>query len=455
MQKLRFSQYFKGMMISLDIVIFALVFIFFYFRTSLQLDDDYAETNLLSLLILILFWILLSGRTHLYNLPRTLTYTGYLERLVTHIALFILGIFLLARIIKNPFINDNRYAISTFLFVSLFILKSIVFFILKIIRSRGLNYRNAVFLGSSSASEILKDRINRRTDYGYKLFDIDEDRISKIEDLKKFWKLNGIHTVFMTTDYFHESFDDTTVLKEAELNKIRVILIPKFSNHKFFSHEIDYIESFPVLIPSKFPLQYYSNYFIKRIFDVGFSLLFLLLVGIWLFPILAILIKLDSKGSVFFVQKRYGYHDEIFNCFKFRTMVVNENCNTKITEQNDRRITKIGHFLRKTSLDETPQFINVLLGDMSIVGPRPHMLLIDDRYKSFINRYSIRSLVMPGITGLAQVSGFRGDHGEMKFEMKKRILADSYYVKNWSFVLDLVIILKTLVLLVKGDKNAR
>jgi len=135
-------------------------------------------------------------------------------------------------------------------------------------------------------------------------------------------------------------------------------------------------------------------------------------------------------------------------------MRVNEDSTHKTTSENDKRITKIGKFLRKTSLDEMPQFINVLIGDMSIVGPRPHMLLVDDFYKLKIGRYSVRSLVKPGITGLAQVNGLRGDNGDMELNMQKRILADAFYVKNWSVSLDSVIIFKTIFLVITGDKNA-
>ena len=135
-------------------------------------------------------------------------------------------------------------------------------------------------------------------------------------------------------------------------------------------------------------------------------------------------------------------------------MCVNGDCTNKTTDENDKRITKIGRFLRKTSLDEMPQFLNVLKGDMSVVGPRPHMLLVDDFYKLKIGRYSIRSLVKPGVTGLAQVNGLRGDKGNMDIEMKKRILADAFYVKNWTVVLDSVIIFKTVFLVIGGDKNA-
>ena len=135
-------------------------------------------------------------------------------------------------------------------------------------------------------------------------------------------------------------------------------------------------------------------------------------------------------------------------------MYVNDDCTKQTTTANDKRITKIGRFLRKTSLDEMPQFLNVLKGEMSVVGPRPHMLLVDDFYKLKIGRYSIRSLVKPGITGLAQVNGLRGDSGDRDIQMQKRILADAFYVKNWSLSLDFIIILKTVFLVINGDKNA-
>ena len=135
-------------------------------------------------------------------------------------------------------------------------------------------------------------------------------------------------------------------------------------------------------------------------------------------------------------------------------MCVNDECTIETTKENDKRITRIGKILRKMSLDEMPQFINVLKGEMSVVGPRPHMLLVDDFYKLKIGRYSVRSLVKPGITGLAQVNGLRGDVGNMDLNMQKRILADAFYVKNWSLSLDFIIILKTIFLVIVGDKNA-
>lgn len=454
MQRLRYSRYFKTAIIIFDIIIVASVFVFFYLRKNeYNIEKAQTEQNILSLLLLSLFWILLSGRSKLYSIPRNLTFTLYVERIVTHTFIFLLGIVLLARVSNNDFLKYERFWIAITLFIILFIFKSFIFFSLKYIRKQGGNYRNVMFLEENDSSEILKNIITLRKDYGYKLFKFPYEELN-ITELKNFWREKGIHTVFLPSDNkLHKKIKEK-IYREAENHKVRISLVPSSIHNDFFEYDLGYIETQPILTPTKFPLNYYTNATIKRTFDIGFSLLFLLLIGSWLFPIIALLIKLDSKGNVFFLQKRYGFHDNVFNCIKFRTMVENEESTTKTTSENDYRITKIGKFLRKTSLDEMPQFINVLKGEMSVVGPRPHMLLIDDYYKVKIGRYAVRSLVKPGITGLAQVSGLRGDNGDMEIEMKKRILADSFYVKNWSISLDLVIVLKTIILIIKGDKNA-
>ena len=455
MQRLRYSRYLKTIVIILDIMIVAAVFVFFFLkRNNYDFTKAQNEENLLSLALLGLFWVLLSGRTKLYNIPRNLTYTLYVERIITHNFIFLLGIILLARVSNNEFLKHERFWIAFTLFIILFWVKSQLFFLLKYIRTLGANYRNVMFLSENSSSVILKNTLSKRKDYGYKIFDFTNENI-EIESLKDFWKKNGIHTLFLPSENSLDKSLEEKIFVEAEYNKVRVVLIPNIIQEEFVKYDIGYIETQPLLTPTKFPLEYYTNSVLKRLFDILFSLAFLIIIGSWLFPIIAIIIKSTSKGNVFFKQKRYGYHDEVFECIKFRTMVENEESSTKTTSKDDYRITKFGKFLRKTSLDETPQFINILLGNMSVVGPRPHMLLVDDYYKPKIGRYSIRSHVKPGITGLAQVSGLRGDNGnDMEIEMKKRILADTFYIKNWSIILDLVIILKTLFLLLKGDKNA-
>ncbi len=454
MQQLRYSRYFKVLFVFLDIIAFLAILSYVYIqRGGLTTETLFSEQNIILSVVLIVFWLLLSSSNKLYSVPRSLTYTHYLERLIVHLLYFILGTYLIYKIVNNQFITANIGYLSASLFGGLFVLKSALFFFLKILRSEGLNHRNVMFLDENSSTESLKQTLLKRKDYGYKIFNYPSKEIA-ISELREFWKDNGIHAIYLSFDNtFSENFK-SEIFKVANLQKIKVILVPSVTENVFFSYELRYVESQPILAPAKFPLDFMGNYFLKRGFDIVFSVLALVLIGSWLIPLVALLIKLDSKGPVFFKQKRYGQAEEVFNCLKFRTMVVNDSSDIQTTKEGDDRITKVGHFLRKTSIDEFPQFINVLLGDMSVVGPRPHMLIVDDFYKEKIGEYPLRSLVKPGITGLAQVSGFRGDFGDMMVEMNNRILADSFYVKNWNVVLDLVIILKTVFLIFKGDKKA-
>ncbi|SIS67249.1 putative colanic acid biosysnthesis UDP-glucose lipid carrier transferase [Kaistella chaponensis] len=454
MQKIRYSRYFKVTIILLDVFVIASVFLFFFLRNNDFNDDgEIWEQNLLSLILLTLFWILLSGRTKLYSIARNLTYTIYLERLITHIFLFIFGVILLAKVSNNDFLKQDRFLIAIFLFLMLFLIKSLVFFALKYLRTLGINYRNIMFLHEDSSTELLKNILTERKDYGFKIFEYPTEEKFNAENLKKFWKDHGIHTMYLSALRFEQD-EEKDIYKLAETNKVRISLVPSIAKNNFFRYDLGYIEMQPVLVRSKFPLDYLTNITMKRTVDIILSTFILLFICSWLFPLIAILIKLDNPGSIFFLQKRYGYHDKVFSCYKFRTMYVNDDCTKQTTTANDKRITKIGRFLRKTSLDEMPQFLNVLKGEMSVVGPRPHMLLVDDFYKLKIGRYSIRSLVKPGITGLAQVNGLRGDSGDRDIQMQKRILADAFYVKNWSLSLDFIIILKTVFLVINGDKNA-
>jgi putative colanic acid biosynthesis UDP-glucose lipid carrier transferase len=181
----------------------------------------------------------------------------------------------------------------------------------------------------------------------------------------------------------------------------------------------------------------------KRAFDIAFSLLAMLLIFPWLFPILAVLIIIDSKGGLFFIQERNGLNNKIFRCLKFRTMVVNKDADFIAARENDHRITRIGNFLRISGLDELPQFINVLAGDMSIVGPRPHMVNDNLRFEKIARHYNFRNLVKPGITGLAQVKGYKGNAtGDQSIRI--RTILDLKYVSKRNFLLDIQIIAATI-----------
>ena len=201
-----------------------------------------------------------------------------------------------------------------------------------------------------------------------------------------------------------------------------------------------------------------DNNLSKRVFDIIITLIVTVFVFSWLFPILAILIKLSSKGPIFFLQERHGVDNKIFYCIKFRTMKLNsehidENGKFLQASLNDDRITKIGTFLRKTSLDELPQFFNVVKGDMSIVGPRPHAILMNNEAEKTIDGYNLRHLVRPGITGLAQVSGLRGETKEVD-ALRMRVESDIKYIEVWDNALDFQIIFKTAKNILVGEENA-
>ncbi|HOA39779.1 MAG TPA: exopolysaccharide biosynthesis polyprenyl glycosylphosphotransferase, partial [Flavihumibacter sp.] len=216
--------------------------------------------------------------------------------------------------------------------------------------------------------------------------------------------------------------------------------------------------SLPIITLRSLPLDLSDNKLYKRVFDIVFSALIITLVLSWLIPIVALIIKLTSKGPVFFKQERWGLNNKPIICYKFRSMRVDskdldEDGKYQQATKDDPRVTGIGKFIRKTNIDELPQFINVLLGSMSVVGPRPHPVPLNMLSKDIIDNYMLRHWVKPGITGWAQVNGYRGET-EQSHLMKKRVEFDVWYIENWTFWLDLQIIVQTLVNMVKGEKNA-
>ena len=349
MQRIRYSRYLKLIIILLDLLVLASVFIFFFVSRNPDLIHDKSlwYQNSFSLLLLVSFWILLSGRTKIYSISRNLAYTVFVERIIIHFLTFILGLLLIRKVSSNTFFSSELAWLSLYLFSFIFLAKSIIFFAIKYIRSLGINHRNVMFICENSSAEALKNILSERKDFGYKIFNYNSESL-KTEELVAFWKANGIHTLFLPTKNSLGKNLEDELYRVAEANKVHVSLIPEISKNNFFFFDLEYIHTQPVLNQARYPLDYYSNFLLKRIFDIIFSIMVLVLICSWLFPIIAILIKKSSKGPVFFVQKRYGFHEEVFNCIKFRTMVLNDDSTTKTTSVNDSRITKIGKFLRKT-----------------------------------------------------------------------------------------------------------
>ena len=275
---------------------------------------------------------------------------------------------------------------------------------------------------------------------------------TRIQAAKKLFGIRKIENVLICENVMQNQRMDE-VLHIASQYMIRVFLIPDLKNVDVVHSTLLSYNGIPVVKPVNEPLEKPENRLIKRIFDIFFSLMVIILVLSWLTPIIALIIKLQDGGPVFFKQKRSGYLNNEFNCLKFRSMKINKVADTQMAQKNDSRVTKFGKFLRKSSIDELPQFFNVLWGEMSICGPRPHMVSQTGEYSDEVMKYMMRHFVKPGITGWAQVMGARGEI-HTKEDMERRVEKDIWYVQNWSFFLDIKIIFLTVFNIIKGDKQA-
>jgi putative colanic acid biosynthesis UDP-glucose lipid carrier transferase len=243
------------------------------------------------------------------------------------------------------------------------------------------------------------------------------------------------------------------IMQQADDNFIRFKIVPDLGFFVKRQIHIDYYRDMPVLSLRKEPLEDISNRFKKRVFDIFFSFLVIIFILSWLIPLVSLLIFLTSKGPIFFTQKRTGKDNVVFNCYKFRSMQVNTAADEKQATKDDNRLTALGKFLRRTSIDEFPQFINVFKGNMSVVGPRPHMLKHTDSYSQMVNQYMVRQFVKPGITGWAQINGYRGEISET-IHLVKRVECDIWYLENWSLYLDIKIIFLTAFNLLRVESKA-
>ena len=253
--------------------------------------------------------------------------------------------------------------------------------------------------------------------------------------------------------YFPKEQHDTINMmsKFCDNHLIRFYYIPAINVFKG-NMAITFMEGIPVIARREEPLRKDSNKLAKRIFDIIFSSFVLLLIFPWIFIFVSVMIKIQSPGPIFFLQERTGLDGKIFKCIKFRSMKVNNDADEIQATKNDPRKFPFGDFMRKTNIDELPQFINVFLGDMSVVGPRPHMLKHTAEYSKLINHFMVRHFAKPGITGLAQVSGFRGETRYID-QMEGRVKKDIEYIENWTFLLDLKIIVKTVTNMFGKEKG--
>lgn len=330
----------------------------------------------------------------------------------------------------------------------------------KVLHSKGRNTIRVAIVGTNRTSERLAESLLNDPGFGYRIVgyfdeekkeDFNGNYLGNYDLMEQYAREGLIDEVYFTL--VGEKVDNMPrVVKIADDNMIQFYYVPKISRYVNGQFQIHTIGSMPVLSLRRNPLSHIFNRGLKRLFDIVFSSLFLLVSPLIFIPV-AIAIKISSPGPVFFIQKRTGYRGKSFNCFKFRTMRVNADADRAQATADDPRKTKVGDFLRRTSIDELPQFINVFLGNMSVVGPRPHMLKHTEDYTRLIDEYMVRHVVKPGITGWAQVCGYRGITDQL-WKMEKRVECDVWYIENWHFSLDLKIIAKTVINAIHGEKNA-
>ena len=422
------------------------------------------------LLLCIVLWAIISLYSKIYQMSRLRSLRKAIPNLITTIILHLL-------LISLSFVSLNVQEDYTFPRLFLLYFYSILFFLTFLIRItyyfiikgyykhevNGKNIKKVVILGTGGKAVALYkgflDTISQGSSFRVLGFFDDKNNgsipdsliIGKIENIKPFCLREKVNEI-----YYTKSLADvdriTDLTKFADENFIYLRFVPDFSGLQKSKVDIFFLNNVPIIEYTQAPLGGFLNQRIKRTFDVLFSLGVIIFIYPFVFPIIALIIKLESKGPVLFKQDRPGKGNELFRCYKFRTMRQNENTEQQATK-NDPRITRFGKFLRKTSLDEFPQFINVLQGRMSVVGPRPNLISQLEFYSKEIEKYRFRHFITPGVTGWAQVNGYRGETKEIDL-MKKRIELDAWYIENWSLSLDIKIIFLTMFKLIVGDNKA-
>lgn len=378
---------------------------------------------------------------------------------VAQFFIFLLAYLSYFSIFKEGEIINNQFLIFYLIFSSITFFKFFIFYVLKEYRSGGKNYRNIVLLGELASAKKIENLFKNKNDLGYRFFGFFSDKnyvtdnyLGSLKNSFKFIEENDIDEVYCDSTLINTN-QLLKIQKFVEEKKLELRLIPK--NKAIYSKDfiLEYFGTIPILKPKPLPFEKIETHIIKRSFDIFFSLIVCTFLLSWLLPILWIIIKIDSKGPLFFKQKRDGINGTQFYCYKLRSMKVNELADYISASKNDSRITKVGAFLRKTSIDELPQFFNVLIGDMSIVGPRPHINVQTKKYINEIENYLVRNSVKPGITGLAQISGYRGEIIK-KSDIENRVKLDIFYIENWSFFLDIKIIAQTFFNIFKKEEKA-
>lgn len=458
--KKRFNKYFPLLFITGEVIVISLLFLFAYYIAfgSFALQGPYETT----FLIYVILWPLLSYFKRDFKIGRAVSYYSTFKKAFSSAFIFVsiisLGwLFIAGDAISRHFIMS----LVLLLFVWITIYRVFVHLILDRYRAFGGNIRYASIIGYDQLTFNLYNVLEKKPHYGIRCngFYTLEDGVEANENYPIAGSINELLSGDLANIdflYISEKVDRPTlnkIIERADNSLVRVKLLPEFRTDFVKTFSLKRFGTVPVVDINNLPLDSLWNTVVKRSFDLIFSLLMLIFIMSWMYPLFGLIIKLESKGPILFKQLRHGKGNTPFYCYKFRTMIVNEQSDVLWASKGDPRITKFGAFLRKTSLDEFPQFFNVLIGNMSIVGPRPHPLSLNHTYEDRIEKFSRRHASKPGVTGLAQAMGYRGEIVDY-YQMNSRVRLDRFYLQNWSFWLDVKIILLTVYALIRGQELA-
>lgn len=458
MQKKRLSKYFPALFLFIDILFLN---IGFFVANYIRFDTFWFQGDRYPFLFVFLniTWLVIFFVTKLDRVDRESSIVDYISQILLGLTINLAVVFAMWASTRAYFYS-REHLFYTYLIFSFLVVGWRVAFIniLRFYRTKGYNVRNIMIVGYGPIGRNLKRHLDDNPEIGYVFkgfFDHKSDQeavTGAVEEAPKFAKENAIDTIFCCLPKLYEQ-DVKPLIDFAENNLIQIKLLSDFSKVGNKKLVIQQYGNIPVLNVSSIPLDRMFNRVAKRTFDVVFSSLVMIFILSWLIPLIGILIKLESPGPIFFIQNRHGRGNHYFPCWKFRSMVVNKESDNKQATKNDARITKVGNFLRKSSLDELPQFINVFLGNMSVVGPRPHPIKLNEEFSPKIDRFIQRHAVKPGITGLAQAKGFRGETAIFS-AMYGRVKLDRFYVKNWTLWFDVKIIFLTIYSILFKNDNA-
>lgn len=455
MKKTRFSFYFP-------ILYYFGEFLVIFLSTHIMLAYTFTKWTYVNNLF-IAFWFLISIGLKSHVVGRDIKKWNLIKSTLKSLFLFS-G---LVSILNLLFYRMEFYLFTIIIAAALFYFLMLLYrltvdTILEKYRATGGNILRCLVIGHNSHGIDLYNEIRNHPELGYRcngVYSYSKKTKSRntIPHLGYFTDLTNEEIKEYDRIFFSQKFKikaQQKIIKIADDNNVNVSLIPDLAFHDVKNFFISKISSVPYISINKLPLDNIINIYLKRSFDILFSFLVITLILSWLIPIIGIIIKLSSKGPVFFIQKREGYRGKIFECIKFRTMIPNSISDIKMADDNDERLTKFGKFLRLSTLDEMPQFINVFFGDMSVVGPRPHPTNLNKEYRSKVINFEKRHRYKPGITGLAQSLGHSGFVSSLH-DMNDRVKMDIFYYKNWSIFLDLKIVIKTILILFKGVLKLR